>query len=663
MPKTRAGRGTALKNSILAQAWFLVENQTPADIEQMMESWRKEAWSFYGNHTSRTNCSTNISHTTLIQDYPEGGQRAPDVENFCKAIHTTKLRRMLEPHTGQHTNYVKYWMNKDYGKLRQGLRLLASNCDFLDLSNNVPLYWRVILKNIGCMRGFSDAKDHGARAKRAREGGTNTLGGEIRQWNSILSIGEILMEPIFYNPRIGGPWNDRIQEKVGWELEDRKKRNECHIIRNSKYRRDLATERLKKNIEIAEVGITHMTHLIKGAEANETLDIHSWESLNEKYNNPINNLPPQIHNPPGKIVAFGAYERHRWEGKNVVFILELARSEEALGKKWETGRRFLKQTLAANTGWADEYHLIAKTTANHATHLYEHTGFERDPIGGSMRDFQPRPEQLEEYWTVEATKFESKLRGEITEEGWSYKEIEKIVTGSDEGKGIKKIYDKTHRSDRGGDGILWSEYNNKLNPHIIIIKKPENNIETEIGRREAQPRKKLPFSRKEYEDLINHIPITWKETIKAISETKKKHPSKTLIELMKSLTPMQGTWVRNSKGKIGLIEDGSPRTLHAFSGKAGRHDGLAQLLLKYNTQCQEIDTVIHASRHDLLCDIIFRRTLKRAQLGYYTVGVMGIPCSTFSVARIGSNGIEAPGPVRDRNNPTGLNHLTPLQQT
>ena len=76
---------------------------------------------------------------------------------------------------------------------------------------------------------------------------------------------------------------------------------------------------------------------------------------------------------------------------------------------------------------------------------------------------------------------------------------------------------------------------------------------------------------------------------------------------MKSVTPMKGTWVRNTKGKIGLIEDGSPRTLHAFSGKAGRHDGLAQLLLKDNTQCQEIDTVIHASRHDLLCDIIHIR--------------------------------------------------------
>ncbi len=31
-----------------------------------------------------------------------------------------------------------------------------------------------------------------------------------------------------------------------------------------------------------------MTHLIKGAEANETLGIHSRESLNEKYNSATN---------------------------------------------------------------------------------------------------------------------------------------------------------------------------------------------------------------------------------------------------------------------------------------------------------------------------------------------------------------------------------------
>ena len=72
-----------------------------------------------------------------------------------------------------------------------------------------------------------------------------------------------------------------------------------------------------------------------------------------------------------------------------------------------------------------------------------------------MRVFQPRSERLEEYWTVEATRLETNLRGEMPEEGWSYRKIEKIITGSDEGKGIKGIYDKTHKSDRrGGRGPL-----------------------------------------------------------------------------------------------------------------------------------------------------------------------------------------------------------------
>ena len=82
-----------------------------------------------------------------------------------------------------------------------------------------------------------------------------------------------------------------------------------------------------------------MTHLIKGAGTNETLDIHSWESLNEKYNSPTNNpLPQTIHNSPETIVAFGAYERHRWGGGTIVFILELARSEEALEKNGKRGK-------------------------------------------------------------------------------------------------------------------------------------------------------------------------------------------------------------------------------------------------------------------------------------------------------------------------------------
>ena len=58
----------------------------------------------------------------------------------------------------------------------------------------------------------------------------------------------------------------------------------------------------------------------------------------------------------------------------------ISKKRRSFRGKWETGKRSLKQMVAANREWADEYHLIAKTTANHTTHLYEHTGFIRDPI-------------------------------------------------------------------------------------------------------------------------------------------------------------------------------------------------------------------------------------------------------------------------------------------
>lgn len=45
---------------------------------------------------------------------------------------------------------------------------------------------------------------------------------------------------------------------------------------------------------------------------------------------------------PGLVVAYGAYERHTWEEKRVVFIFDLARGEEARGRQWETGRRVMK---------------------------------------------------------------------------------------------------------------------------------------------------------------------------------------------------------------------------------------------------------------------------------------------------------------------------------
>ena len=81
------------------------------------------------------------------------------------------------------------------------------------------------------------------------------------------------------------------------------------------------------------------------------------------------------------VVAYGAYERNTWEEKRVVFILDIARGEEAKGEQWETGRRVMKQVVAANRDWADEYHLVARAVTKHATNLYEHIGFKREVLG------------------------------------------------------------------------------------------------------------------------------------------------------------------------------------------------------------------------------------------------------------------------------------------
>ena len=72
-------------------------------------------------------------------------------------------------------------------------RLLLSSCDFLACDERVPWQWRLVLKPLGTMRGFGPRT--GADGEWARG-----------EW----SLGEVLMEPLFYNPRMRGEWGERI---------------------------------------------------------------------------------------------------------------------------------------------------------------------------------------------------------------------------------------------------------------------------------------------------------------------------------------------------------------------------------------------------------------------------------------------------------------------
>jgi len=105
---------------------------------------QKLAWSFHAQtHQSiinNTHGSHLIRHSTLIQDHAEGGARAADVESFVRAIYANQALLLINPPSLAYRQIVMHWINLCYGHLQQGLRLLTSNCDFLQLqtTNKCP---------------------------------------------------------------------------------------------------------------------------------------------------------------------------------------------------------------------------------------------------------------------------------------------------------------------------------------------------------------------------------------------------------------------------------------------------------------------------------------------------------------------------------------------
>ena len=96
-----------------------------------------------------------MERRVLVQDYAEGGQRQLDIEVAVNAQYIRQVRRLLDPRPFPNKELVLHWINKVYGHLRMGWRLLVSNCDFLLLSDDtIPAYWRNVLQTYGSMDGL-----------------------------------------------------------------------------------------------------------------------------------------------------------------------------------------------------------------------------------------------------------------------------------------------------------------------------------------------------------------------------------------------------------------------------------------------------------------------------------------------------------------------------
>ena len=110
------------------------------------------------------------------------------------------------------------------------------------------------------------------------------------------------------------------------------------------------------------------------------------------------------------------------------------------------------------------------------------------------------------------------------------------------------------------------------------------------------------------------------------------------------------------------------RALHLFSGPQQRPDGLAARLRERGWHVDEVDVRYgDSAREDVLDDAVFGDLLERAEAGYYQLVIAGIPCNTFSVARL--KGGTGPPAVRRRTTgearglrdpPTGHEHEADL---
>ena len=273
VPMTRAGRNVVIRNSVLALAWYLCEHQPLPNLESMMNAWREDVWDFIArgaiaaaNGTRRGH--TNVKHTTLVQDYTEHGTRAVDVELFTRSLHIRKVRSMVEPSQGHTLHLPYFWINKHYGHLRQGKRLLMSSCDFLKLTHaDTPLRWRAVLKPFGAMRGF--------RPRPAEETTPGTRSRDPRTPRDLpregWSLGEVLMEPLHYNPHITGEWGGPLSDTPEHEIDDRAARPACHLIRPSPHRLVAADAYYDRTKRFAAAGATHVLHLLSGWGAHEDL--------------------------------------------------------------------------------------------------------------------------------------------------------------------------------------------------------------------------------------------------------------------------------------------------------------------------------------------------------------------------------------------------------
>ena len=158
-----------------------------------------------------------------------------------------------------------------------------------------------------------------------------------------------------------------------------------------------------------------------------------------------------------------------------------------------------------------------------------------------------------------------------------------------------------------------------------------------------------------------HAPATEPGSASSLPSAPTTGPSEASIASSPAATPMTPSII-SSKEMFELFMDDLidfPVALHLFAGPPDREDGYAVMLRAQRVPCLEVDVLIDA-RANLRCDIVFAKLCDLARRGLIFFALIGIPCKTWSVARV--NSLFFPFQTRSRKAVHGIPNLTRAQR-
>ena len=190
LPSTIAGKNLVIKSSCVSCIWYALSHTfVPSASDAIIEACADYAWRFFDSSPSSLASGrllhSLVSRATLVHNYPDFGARALDVPVFAASLRATWLYRAMRTPMELYKHYLLSYLNSAYGVFRQDFRILASNCDFLALGPHP--FWCSALRLLGDLPSVV----------------------AVSPPPTPLTVLEILLEPLAYNPHLSGAYGAR----------------------------------------------------------------------------------------------------------------------------------------------------------------------------------------------------------------------------------------------------------------------------------------------------------------------------------------------------------------------------------------------------------------------------------------------------------------------